>query len=298
MSVLIAATLDRVVGEPPLAAHPVAWTGQYLDRAARVVPSQPRARATVAGGATWLVGAATAVAAACAVERASRRINLAGRTAVRGLALWPLLSVRMLLAEVDAVARAVHHDLTDGRVALARIVSRDTTELTAAEVRSGAIESLAENLSDSVVAPLLWYVVGGLPAAALYRYANTADACWGYRTPRWADVGRMAARADDTLNLAPARLTALLLAGCHPRMREEARRTSSPNAGWPMAAMALRLDVRLTKRGHHELNASGTDPGEREVAEALRIARHTTMVAVALAAVTEQLIRRPRGGRR
>ncbi len=199
----------------------------------------------------------------------------------------------MLLAEVDAVARAVQRDLTDGRVALARIVSRDTTELTAVEVRSGAIESLAENLSDSVVAPLLWYVVGGLPAAALYRYANTADACWGYRTPRWAHAGRVAARADDALNLAPARLTALLLAGRHPRLREEARRTSSPNAGWPMAALALRLDVRLAKRGHHELNAAGADPGEREVAEAVRIARRTTVVAVALAAVAEQLIRRP-----
>jgi adenosylcobinamide-phosphate synthase len=298
VSVLVAAALDSVVGEPPLAAHPVVWTGRYLDRAARVVPSQPPTRATVAGGAAWLVGAATAVAAACAVERSSHRINLAGRVAVRGLALWPLLSARMLLAEVDAVARAVQRDLTDGRVALARIVSRDTNGLTPVEVRSGAIESLAENLSDSVVAPLLWYSVGGLPAAVLYRYVNTADACWGYRTPRWSHAGRVAARADDTLNLAPARLTALLLAGFHPRLREEARRTPSPNAGWPMAAMALRLDVRLTKRGHHELNPGGTEPGECEVAEALRIARHTALVAVALAAVTEQLIRRPRGGRR
>jgi adenosylcobinamide-phosphate synthase len=297
VTVLVAAALDGLVGEPPLATHPVVWTGRYLDRAARVVPSQPPARATVAGGVTWLVGAVAAVAAACAIERASRRIGVAGRVALRGLTLWPLLSARMLLAEVDAVGRAVQRDLPEGRAALARIVSRDTTGLTAVEVRSGAIESLGENLSDSVVAPLLWYVVAGLPAAVLHRYANTADACWGYRTPRWVHAGRVAARADDTLNLVPARLTALLLAGWHPRLREEARRTSSPNAGWPMAALALRLDVRLTKRGHHELNASGADPGDREVAEALRIARRTTLLVVALAAVTEKLIRRP-GGRR
>ena len=295
---LVAAALDRVVGEPPLAAHPVVWTGRYLDRAARVVPTQPPVRAMVAGGATWLMGAALAVAAAWAVERSSRRIGVVGSVAVRGLTLWPLLSARMLLAEVDAVARAVQHDLADGRVALARIVSRDTTGLTEVEVRSGAIESLAENLSDSVVAPLLWYVVGGLPGAVLYRYANTADACWGYRTPRWTHAGWVAARADDALNLVPARLTALFLTGGHPRLRGEARRTSSPNAGWPMAALALRLDVRLTKRDNHELNAGGADPGEREVAEALRIARRTTLVAMAVAAVAEQLIRQPRGGRR
>ena len=78
-------------------------------------------------------------------------------------------------------------------------------------MRGAAIESLAENLSDSVVAPLLWYVVAGLPGAALYRFANTADACWGYRSPRWRYAGTVAARADDALNLVPARLTALLL---------------------------------------------------------------------------------------
>jgi adenosylcobinamide-phosphate synthase len=221
-----------------------------------------------------------------------------GRLVVQGVALWPLLSARMLLAEVDAVERALGEDLPRGRATLSRIVSRDTSDLTSTEVRSGAIESLAENLSDSVVAPLLWFVVGGLPAAALHRYANTADACWGYRTPRWRHAGRVAARADDALNLLPARATALLLARPDPRLPGEARRTSSPNAGWPMAALALRLDVRLAKPGHHALNPGGADPGPADVAAALRAARRTTVIAVALAALAEHLIRRVRGGRR
>lgn len=297
MSVLVAAALDTLVGEPPSIAHPVVWTGRYLDRAAGLVPSQPPARAALLGGASWLVGATVAVSAAGAAERAAARAGVAG-VVVRGLVLWPLLSARMLLAEVGGVERALQHDVADGRTALARIVSRETTGLTPAEVRSGAIESLAENLSDSVVAPLLWYVVGGLPAAALHRFANTADACWGYRTPRWIHAGRVAARADDALNLLPARITALLLARPHPRLRQEARSTSSPNAGWPMAAMALRLDLRLAKRGHHELNPAGADPGTGDVAEALRIARRTTTLAVALAALAEHLIRRSRGASR
>jgi adenosylcobinamide-phosphate synthase len=298
MSVLVASALDAVAGEPPATAHPVAWTGHYLDRAATVVPVRPPGRAVASGGAAWLAGAVVATAAAVAVERVSARLGRTGGALVRGAALWPLLSARMLLDEVAAVESAVTRDLGSGRAALARIVGRDTADLSLEEVRSGAIESLAENLSDSVVAPLMWYVVAGLPGAALYRYANTADACWGYRSPRWLHAGRVAARVDDVLNLAPARATALLIGRPDPRLAQVARRTASPNAGWPMAAMALRLDVRLAKRGHHTLHPDGAEPGAVHVEEALRVARRTTVLAVAVAALAEHLLRRLRGGRR
>ena len=146
---------------------------------------------------------------------------------MRGVALWPLLSSRMLLAEVAAVEAAVRRDLGAGRAALSRIVSRDTSGLTEEEVRGAAIASLAENLSDSVVAPLVWYAAAGLPGAALHRYANTADACWGYRTPRWQHAGRVAARVDDLLNLVPARLTA---AAAGPARRPAAAARPRPGA--------------------------------------------------------------------
>ena len=182
MSVLAAAALDAVAAEPPVRLHPVVWSGRYLDRVAPWVPARPRGRALVGGGAAWLVGAAGAALAG----------RVLGRGPVRGVALWPLLSVRMLLTEVLAVEAALAEDLDAGRVALGRIVSRDTGDLDPAEVRGAAIESLAENLSDSLVAPLFWYAVAGLPGAALYRFANTADACWGYRTPRWRYAGTVA----------------------------------------------------------------------------------------------------------
>ena len=289
MSVLVAGALDALVAEPPARVHPVVWTGGYLDRVSGVVPAEPRARALVGGGGAWLVGAAAAVLAGRALDRG----------VVRGVALWPLLSARMLLTEVLAVETALEKDLDAGRAALARIVSRDTDGLTPAEVRCAAIESLAENLSDSVVAPLFWFVVAGVPGAALYRFANTADACWGYRTPRWRYAGTVAARSDDALNLVPARLTALLLRGpVDPRrLRAEARRTASPNAGWPMAALALRLDLRLSKRDSYVLHRTGADPGAGDIERAVRLARRTAVAAFAVAAAAEHLIHRHRGGR-
>jgi adenosylcobinamide-phosphate synthase len=290
MSVLVAVALDAAVAEPPARLHPVVWTGRYLDRVAPLVPAAPRSRALAAGAAAWLGGASLAWLAGRAADRRP----------LRGVALWPLLSARMLLTEVLAVETALGEDLEAGRAALARIVSRDTQDLTPEEVRGAAIESLAENLSDSVVAPLFWYLVAGLPGAAAYRFANTADACWGYRTPRWLYAGRVAARADDALNVVPARLTAALLTppAQSRRLRTEARGPDSPNAGWPMAAMALRLDLRLGKRGHYDLNPTGAHPGPDDIAAAVRAAGRAVLVAVALAAAVEHLRNRDQGARR
>jgi adenosylcobinamide-phosphate synthase len=298
VSVVVAGVLDRALAEPPLAVHPVAWTGRYLDRAAALVAASPRRRAMASGGAAWLLGAGAAVGVAAVVDRLAARGGRLLGAAVRGVALWPLLSVRMLLDEVAAVEAAVTEDAESGRRALARIVSRDTCDLTPAQVRAAAIESLAENLSDSVVAPLVWYAVAGLPGAALHRYANTADACWGYRTERWQYAGRVAARADDALNLVPARLTALLLAPrAGGRLAAEAARTASPNAGWPMAAMALRLDLALAKPDHYILNPQGSTPTATDMASALRAARRAALVALVSAALVEHLARPRPGGR-
>ena len=160
------------------------------------------------------------------------------------------------------------------------------------EVVGAAIESLAENLNDSVVAPLFWFAVAGLPGAALYRLANTADAMWGYRGMRegryWEWAGKWAAHADDVLSWLPARITALLLAlaggGVRPRaLAREARRTPSPNSGWPMAAMALVLDVRLTKPGVYQLHAQGRAPGAPDVARAETVASKVVMAIAGIA---------------
>lgn len=287
MSVFVAVALDTAFAEPPMSAHPVAWMGRYLDRVGARIPSRPPGRAVATGGVAWLGGAIGAVTAGLLVDRAAARVPTPIRPLVRGTALWPLLSLRMLLDEVTGVETALADDLDVGRTALARIVSRDTAALSEAEVRAAALESLAENLSDSFVATLCWYAVAGLPGAAAHRFANTADATWGYRTPRWLHAGRVAARADDLANLVPARLTGLLLLP-RPRtwyaLRVESLGGSGPNAGWPMAALALRLRVRLAKRDHYELHADGADPTPLDVDRALSLVRRAALAATLLTA--------------
>ena len=140
------------------------------------------------------------------------------------------------------------------------------------------------------MAPLFWFVVAGLPGAVVYRFANTADAMWGYRG-RWEWAGKWAAHADDVLSWLPARMTALLLApgwvlGAYRRLRAEATRTPSPNGGWPMAAMALQLGVRLRKPGVYALNADAALAERHHHAQALRLATRAAWITAGLAAVS------------
>jgi adenosylcobinamide-phosphate synthase len=216
------------------------------------------------------------------------------------LLLKPLFALRLLLREVAAVETALAQGLGPGRARLAHIVSRDTTNLDADEIRESALESLAENLSDSVIAPLLWFALFGLPGAAVYRFANTADAMWGYRE-RWEWAGKFAACADDLLNLIPARMTAIALLLLGPdrwpllwRLPREASRTTSPNSGWPMGALALTLNVRLRKPQVYALNAGGLSPSAADTSTALRRAEVTAWVVAGLIAIAMEFL--PRAG--
>jgi adenosylcobinamide-phosphate synthase len=293
MSVVLAMLIDRWLGEPPRALHPVVWMGCYLGWIGKRLPARQPAPAFILAMAAWLAGAALVAAVygyAGALMAAGPRWLAVLATA---LALKPLFALRMLLTEVASVERALDENLESGRLRLRRVVSRDTAHLDAGEVRESALESLAENLCDSLVAPLFWFALFGLPGAALYRFANTADAMWGYRG-RWEWAGKFAARADDLLNLIPARITALALslAGRDRRrvllrLPREAARTASPNSGWPMAALALSLGIRLRKPGVYALNESGAAPAAADVSTALRrTALIAWLFAAALAAVT------------
>jgi len=268
----LALAVDRWLGEPNARLHPVVWMGQYLGWiGSRLAPRHHQATPRdlpvfFMGALTWCVGALAVWGVASALQGAVTVWLPAWATAiVLGLLLKPLFAWRMLRDEVLAVEDALAVSLDAGRAQLARLVSRNVAELSEREVRESAIESLAENLNDSLVAPVFWFVLFGLPGAALYRFANTADAMWGYRGERggrdWTWFGKWAARADDVLSWLPARITALLLAlaaGHWPAgLTEEAQRTPSPNSGWPMAAMALLLGVRLAKPGVYALNAEG-----------------------------------------
>jgi adenosylcobinamide-phosphate synthase len=297
LSLAVALLVDRLWGEPPTWLHPVVGMGRYLGlfRLTRL----PAAAAFVAGALAWLVGAALVVFIALwlegslllAVQPAASPARLLVAALLLGVLLKPLLAWRMLAEETQAVEVALGESLAAGRARLGRLVSRDTASLTETEVREATVETLAENLNDSVIAPLFWFALFGLPGAALYRFANTADAMWGYRDEReWS--GKWAARADDALSWLPARLTALLL--WPPRLRwlrGEARRTPSPNSGWPMAAMALRLDRRLAKPGVYTLHADGQPVRAGDVAAARAIAAQAVVAGALLMAALAGALR-------
>lgn len=331
---VLALLIDRYVGEPPVRLHPVVWMGNYLGwaggrlqrglRAATpqvpvLIDAPPAERGKAAdyktfwlGALYWIGGVALFTVAAVWLEHgiwmASRWVAaaLAGDTMAGLLAsgvtvlllawlLKPMLAWAMLQGEVFAVEGALSESLPAGRERLSWLVSRDTGALSEAQVRESAIESLAENLNDSVVAPIFWFVLLGLPGAVAYRFANTADAMWGYKGvykgQSWEWAGKWAARVDDVLNWLPARLTGLLLAwtcGVKPSdLFREALKTPSPNSGWPMAAMALALHIHLGKPGVYVLNPTGSAPQAEHTRQAVVYASKVllTLVPVALAAL-------------
>ena len=167
------------------------------------------------------------------------------------LVIAVLLAQKSLADHVRAVADALRLSLGDGKRAVAMIVGRDTRDMDRPAVARSAIESAAENLSDGVIAPALWFLIAGLPGLLIYKIINTADSMIGYRTPRHADFGWAAARFDDLLNLIPARLTAAMIWAVTRRpdprgILADAPLHRSPNAGWPEAAMAHGLDIALS----------------------------------------------------
>ena len=288
--------IDLIAGELPNRIHPTVWMGKLVS-GGRARRKSRRTYTSFAEGALVAgTGIALSAVAAHLVERGLRTTPARYRSTFTGLVLKPALSLRPLIG----AARKVQFALEDSDIQRARkllawhLVSRDTTQLNEAEIAGAAIESVAENLSDSVVAPLLAFRAGGLSSAYAYRFINTADAMLGYHTPELEWFGKSAARADDMANFIPARVTAALICAtsrsAHGSSRHavhiafrDAHRTASPNAGWPMAAMAGALDVALTKRGQYALNANGYAATPYDIARSCRI-------AITVAALTTALV--------
>ena len=313
IALLVALSVDRWWGEPRARLHPVVWMGNYLGWAGRWLqrralqdPQQRDLKVFWLGALVWIAGAAMVLVTAWLLQALSLALPWWAAGVVLGLLLKPMLAWAMLKSEVQAVEAALAESLPAGRERLRWLVSRDVAQLTDTEVRESAIETLAENLNDSVVAPIFWFVLLGLPGAALYRFANTADAMWGYpglypsggRGRNWAWAGKWAARADDVLSYVPARLTAVLLllvAGVRglalaPQLRTEANKTPSPNSGWPMAAMALNLGVAVRKPGVYVLNPQGRAVVAADTAQAVVYASKVLVAQVFIALVAIILI--------
>lgn len=279
-----AVAIDLLLGEPPARLHPVIWMGTLIQRGRDMAPSGR------AGRLLWGIVLALVLPAGCALLAAGLvMIPWVGPL----LAVWLLtssLSIRMLGEAGVRVGDAVAEGrIEDAREGLSWLCSRSPAGLTGAELAGAATESVAENASDSAVAPLLWFLIGGVPGAVLYRCMNTMDAMIGYRD-RYFWLGKPAARLDDLLNLIPARLTAVLMLLLADRdrgrgmrcMLRDAAKTDSPNAGWPMSAMAGLLGVQLTKRGQYTLGDDIRPICGEDVRRCWRISRRAMVASAVL----------------
>jgi adenosylcobinamide-phosphate synthase len=290
--ILLAVALDLLAGEPPASWHPVVWLGRAFHWAEGRAPG----RSVADGAAAVTLVTAGAFAAARWLGAVARRLGWAG-VVLEAIALKPAFAVRRLIEATDGVATALRAgDLETARFRAGRdLVSRPTTDLGGDEVASAAIESAAENLVDSIAAPVLAYAVAGLPGAWAYRAINTADAMWGYRDARYERFGKTAARVDDLVNFLPARFGAAALvagavlagedgAGAARVARAQHGRTASPNAGWPMAAMAGALGVGLAKRGAYRLGEHPLPSSTDAIRRASRVLAVSAAVSVVVVA--------------
>jgi adenosylcobinamide-phosphate synthase len=309
-STLLALVIEAALGYPPpllrAIGHPVTWIGAIigaLERRFNRSAASPAARR-----AAGLAGLATVTGLVGAVAFAIERTLLPLPFGMLGVALLAstLIAQRSLHDHVARVACALEQNgLGGGRAAVAHIVGRDPDALDEAGVARAAIESLAENFSDGVVAPVFWLALGGLAAGAAYKAVNTADSMVGHRTDRFAAFGWAAARLDDLVNLPASRLTALLLiaaAGTTPgasaaeslrAVRRDARRHRSPNAGYPEAAMGGALGLALAGPriyGGIQIDDALMGDGRREataadIRAALALYRRADALLIALVAL-------------
>jgi adenosylcobinamide-phosphate synthase len=299
LALALAYALDHAFGELPGAIHPVVWMGKAIaagrDWALRAGKVGQLVRGTLVALLLPTVCATLAYAAVRAVD------SPPGALLVTVLLLKPTFAVRALRDAAFAVRDALdRRDLAQARRGLASLCSRPADTLDEEALVAATVESVAENASDSVVAPLFFFACFGLPGAIFYRAANTIDSMMGYHG-KLEYAGKAGARLDDLLNLIPARLTALLLlvagalAGADARrglrvLLRDGGRTESPNAGRPMAAMAGLLGVRLFKEGHYELGDARHALRPEHITLAWRIASLASLLALGLAATTAALV--------
>lgn len=278
----LALGLDLLVGEPPNAIHPVAWVGRYLTLGERWACRRSHGQELL-WGALWVSGGLLTLLffvplLLSSLEQWSPLLALL----VSVYLLKSTFAIRGLVEAARLVQGALEREeMQEARETASRhLVSRETKGLNSSQVAAATVESVAENFTDGVVAPLAFFLLLGLPGALCYRFINTADAMWGYRDLSYEYLGKTAARLDDLVNWLPARLAASILVvaawvtGGEGReawrvMWRDRQKTQSPNAGWTMAAMAGALGVTLEKVGAYCLG-EGRPPTPGDIARALR----------------------------
>jgi len=300
---LLAILFDLLLGDPPNRFHPTAWMGNLITFLLRWRPRGNRFAELAYGVFILLVGVALSASACIAITQLINLLIPNHQSPITYLLTALFLKLTLSLRGLDRAARDVQSALEANNLSEARrllswhLVSRDTSQLDESKVSAAAIESVAENSSDGIIAPLFFFALGGLPAAFAYRFINTADSMLGYHDEEREWLGKVPARLDDLLNFIPARLAGLFIVLSAPFcgaslsqawkiMRRDSNQTASPNAGIPMSAMAGALGVELEKIDHYALGKGLHLPTSADLARARRI----LVVAVGFAALVFSLL--------
>ncbi|OGO45469.1 MAG: cobalamin biosynthesis protein CobD [Chloroflexi bacterium RBG_16_60_22] len=277
----LAVAIDLALGDPPNAFHPVAWMGKVISLLSKIGLKLNPAGQFIWGMVITLFTVALFTVPLYFIFLYVGRFSLVAGTVLAALLLKSTFSMRGLRRAALKVKRGLEEEKSDEarRELSSSLVSRDT-DLPRPLMVSAAVESVAEGTGDSLVAPLFYFMLLGLPGAIAYRVVNTLDAMIGYHG-RYEYLGKFAARLDDALNFIPARLAALALVLAAALNRngrrawrtavKEHSKTESPNAGWPMAAMAGALDVRLEKVGHYRLGEGNAPLVPETIADAVKL---------------------------
>ena len=293
---LIGWILDLIFGDPARLPHPVVWFGNAISRLEHHFNKGSHRKIKGASVAVFLiVGVFVVTWLFLRFLSPLRWLDIA----VQSILVFYCLAGTTLIREVRMTFAAVDESLETGRRQVGRIVGRDTSGLTAQEIRTAALETLAENLSDGVIAPLFWYAILGVPGMMAYKMVNTLDSMIGYRNSRYRDFGCVAARIDDVANYIPARLTAFLMVVVSGKLRllrfvrKYGSRHLSPNSGYPEAALAGILDCRFG--GPHDYFGENVDKpfiGERhrdfnsiDARKAISINRRAEILAILLTVI-------------
>ena len=285
----LALAIDLALGEPPRLIHPVVWMGKvisFLEKGG--FKQSPRVQLFYGLGIV-VVSMGLFVVPVCFILLYLKSLHFVAYAITGALLLKSTFSLKELRQSALRVKGFLQEDkLDEARFELRALVSRDTSELPKPMLTSAAVESVAESTCDSFVAPLFYFLLFGVPGAIAYRVVNTMDAMLGYHG-KYEYLGKSASKLDDILNFIPARLTALLLILAAFLSRRNGRtswqvalsghsKTESPNAGWPIAAVAGALNVQLEKVGHYKLGNAGSPPVPEDIDGSLRLA-HLAMLA-------------------
>lgn len=298
-TLLEAIIYDQMLGDPPNEYHPTAWMGNAIGRLKAEAPADEDQTKMGYGAVIVLGGAALVYLLGQFVQSITRNLPFGLGYSIDGWLLKTTFSFSGLVGAADEVRSALElGNLAEARRLVSwHLVSRDTGELDASQVSAATIESVAENLSDGVVAPLLYYAIGGLPLALAYRWVNTCDSMLGYRDEEHEWLGKVPAKFDDLVNFVPARLTAqaILLAGGQTIDRDpslplsaeaiyqrDAESTDSPNAGHPMSAAAGVLGVELEKVGQYNLGAGQSRPEPTDIGRMVELAENAMILVTGI----------------